>query len=160
MDELDELALNVNQKDFGKDSLMGIPGEVPIDVDLLKKLENIKEKKPVPRAASDSKADDEHLRYLQLGTCKFSWTFILGLKLMHNSCSFRVQQRHLEDIVQAMGTLSLPSSGKPFKVQRMEDLLDDLDEKRKELGDEHPVLIYLGDIQMFSSTLNIVLIFF
>lgn len=65
---------------------------------------------------------------------------------MCNACSFRVQQRHLEDIAQAMGTLSPPASGKPFKVQRMEDLLDDLDEKRRELGDEHPVHLLTQEI--------------
>lgn len=74
LDELDELALNANQQDFAKDSLMGIPGDVPIDSELLRKLENIKEKKPIPRQTSDSKADDEHLRYY---SCLYEWVDIL-----------------------------------------------------------------------------------
>lgn len=63
LDELDEIALGVDQKDFEPDSLMGISGEVPIDEEVLNKLEMIKENRgfAIP-SQQQEKADDEHLR--------------------------------------------------------------------------------------------------
>lgn len=63
LDELDEIALRVDQKDFEPDSLMGVPGEVPIDEEVLNKLEMMKEHRGfVSDSQQQQKADDEHLR--------------------------------------------------------------------------------------------------
>ncbi|GMH40973.1 hypothetical protein BSKO_08883 [Bryopsis sp. KO-2023] len=120
--ELDRMLADIEDDDLANEEMLqenSPPGMAEFDDDVLEKLESVKENKEYQEEReTPTKGVEENLR-------------------------LKTQERKMEALTRALGTFYQPPLGAPYKAKRMATLTEDLDEKRKQMGHEHPVVIKL-----------------